>query len=183
LVNPLHNPSSSALFVQIRLENPHVIRAEQVWVGVLERGPQGHVLNSSYKTRNDVAYKVEMGNTIVNFTRIIPHGILVFFPSYGVLKQCIDFWKTSTGSGASAIQSIQPVHASDWGGDEADGSSRSRAASGGGAMSIWDRICQNKPAVIEPRTSSELPEAIETYRRNLRENNGSSLSHSSFGLV
>jgi regulator of telomere elongation helicase 1 len=46
-------------------------------------GPSGKRLNSSYRFRDTDEYKVELGQLIVNFSRIIPDGLLVFFPSYG----------------------------------------------------------------------------------------------------
>lgn len=36
---------------KIQLENPHVIAAEQVWVGALAKGPDGFTLSSAYDTR------------------------------------------------------------------------------------------------------------------------------------
>lgn len=86
----------------VRLENPHVIDQSQVWVGVVSKGPQGTVLNSSYKTRSDTKYIQDLGNAIVNYTRMIPDGLLVFFPSYSVMRQSIDAWK-SHGQGGSSI--------------------------------------------------------------------------------
>lgn len=86
----------------VRLENPHVIDQSQVWVGVVSKGPQGNVLNSSYKTRNDTKYIQDLGYAIVNYTRMIPDGLLVFFPSYSVMRQSIEAWK-SHGQGGSSI--------------------------------------------------------------------------------
>lgn len=48
----------------VRLENPHVIDSSQVWVGVVSCGPSGRPLNSSYRTRDSIEYKMELGNTI-----------------------------------------------------------------------------------------------------------------------
>jgi len=48
----------------VRLENPHVIDANQIWVGVVSTGPSGRPLNSSYRTRDSIEYKLELGNTI-----------------------------------------------------------------------------------------------------------------------
>ncbi|KAH7331577.1 hypothetical protein KP509_20G041000 [Ceratopteris richardii] len=77
----------------IRLENPHVIGPDQIWVGVVCTGPSGRPLNSSYRTRDSLEYKLDLGNTIVNFARIVPDGLLVFFPSYYLLNQCIEAWQ------------------------------------------------------------------------------------------
>lgn len=86
----------------VRLENPHVISANQLWAGIVPVGPSGHPFNSSYRTRDSAEYKLNLGNSIVNFARIVPDGLLVFFPSYYLLNLCIDYWKnvsvTSTNS-------------------------------------------------------------------------------------
>ncbi|XP_057860129.2 regulator of telomere elongation helicase 1 homolog isoform X2 [Cryptomeria japonica] len=88
----------------VRLENPHVIESNQIWVGVVSSGPSGRPLNSSYRTRDLLEYKQELGNTIVNFARIVPDGLLVFFPSYYILNQCIECWKTmGTSTNLSTI--------------------------------------------------------------------------------
>jgi regulator of telomere elongation helicase 1 len=77
----------------VRLENSHVIDANQVWVGVVGTGVTGKKLNSSYATRSTDEYQLELGNTIVNFTRLVPKGLLVFFPSYTNLEQSIERWQ------------------------------------------------------------------------------------------
>ncbi|EGD73796.1 hypothetical protein PTSG_05489 [Salpingoeca rosetta] len=81
----------------IRLENPHIISKKQVWAGVLTCGPRGHELNASYTTRSSPAYQADLGNAIVNFARVVPKGLLVFFPSYGFMRQCIEGWQQSSG--------------------------------------------------------------------------------------
>ncbi|XP_041359589.1 regulator of telomere elongation helicase 1-like [Gigantopelta aegis] len=77
----------------VTLENPHVIQKYQVSVNLLGKGPDGTVLNSSYQTRFDPAYQSSLGNSIVNFARVVPNGLLVFFPSYPVMDKCVEFWK------------------------------------------------------------------------------------------
>lgn len=76
-----------------QLENPHVVKDEQVWLGVIKTGVTGKKLNSSYNFRNTIEYKQEIGNTIANFARVVPDGLLVFFPSYVVMSACIECWK------------------------------------------------------------------------------------------
>lgn len=123
----------------VRLENPHVISPNQVWVGVIPSGPSGHSLNSSYRNRDSLEYKQGLGNSIVNFARIVPDGLLVFFPSYYLMDQCIECWKNTS-------------HAS------------SRESS-----TIWDRICKNKQPVVEPKQTTLFPQAIEDYEAKLRD--------------
>lgn len=43
--------------------------------------------------RNNSDFLVSLGQTLVNFSRIIPGGILVFFPSYPFLDQCVNYWQ------------------------------------------------------------------------------------------
>ena len=71
----------------------------QVWVGVVPVGPKGTALNSSYQNRDSREYKEDLGYAVVNFARMVPDGLLVFFPSYGVLKSCTDFWKNTSVGG------------------------------------------------------------------------------------
>ncbi|KAF0930040.1 hypothetical protein E2562_027211 [Oryza meyeriana var. granulata] len=123
----------------VRLENPHVIASDQIWVGVVPVGPSGHPLNSSYRTRETLKYKQELGIAIVNFARIVPDGLLVFFPSYSMMDKCINCWKDSNHENST---------------DE---------------HTIWQRICKHKQPVIEPRQSSNFPNAIEDYAAKLRD--------------
>ncbi|XP_044340410.1 regulator of telomere elongation helicase 1 homolog isoform X3 [Triticum aestivum] len=115
----------------VRLENPHVISQDQIWVGVVPVGPSGHPLNSSYRTRETVKYKQELGTVI--------DGLLVFFPSYSMMDKCIDYWKNRNHE-----------HSVD-------------------DSTIWQRMCKHKQPVIEPRQSSNFPNAIEDYAAKLRD--------------
>ncbi|XP_047959212.1 regulator of telomere elongation helicase 1 homolog [Salvia hispanica] len=125
----------------VRLENPHVISGNQIWSGVAPVGPSGYSFNSSYRNRGSIEYKSELGNAIVNFARIVPDGLLVFFPSYYLLEQCISCWKTTGQQNLS------------------------------NSTTIWERICKHKLPVVEPRQSSLFPLAIEDYMTKLKEAN------------
>ncbi|XP_015071243.1 regulator of telomere elongation helicase 1 homolog isoform X2 [Solanum pennellii] len=127
----------------VRLENPHVISDNQIWAGAVPVGPSGYTFNSSYRTRDSIEYKQELGNAIVNFARVVPDGLLVFFPSYYILEQCIGCWKTLG-------QSISM-----------------------GSSTIWERICKHKLPVVEPRQSSLFPTAIEDYMAKLKDKSAS----------
>lgn len=109
--------SELGISIPVQLENPHIITPDQVCVGILSKGPDGFPLNSSFNTRcvfiihscvlfkssdkfyiityyrNDPKYIASLGRSILNFCRIIPHGLLVFFPSYPVMKKCQEEWQ------------------------------------------------------------------------------------------
>ncbi|CAL8084972.1 unnamed protein product [Calicophoron daubneyi] len=78
----------------VQLQNPHVIKPDQVRLAVITRGPDGGVLNSSYANREKPGLRTSMGLTLVELARIVPCGLLVFFPSYTVMNQCVEAWKS-----------------------------------------------------------------------------------------
>jgi Rad3-related DNA helicase len=67
----------------ITLEGGHVISDEQLAAVVIPSGPSGGALNSSFRARSNDDFKKELGDLIANACRVIPEGVLVFFPSYG----------------------------------------------------------------------------------------------------
>ncbi|KAL3921915.1 MAG: hypothetical protein SGILL_002492 [Bacillariaceae sp.] len=158
-----------------RLENPHIISPEQIHVRVIGKGVKGKLLNSSYERRQDAEYYIELGDTLASLSRIIPGGMLIFFPSYGVMETAIERW----GGPASAR-----------GGNQNKGvhnffSKRQRKPTGSGKNSArysfpqqadyfssgddpaWKRLLGHKAVVIEPRLSSDLPDAIEEFHKYL----------------
>ncbi|KAL5698490.1 DNA helicase [Ranunculus cassubicifolius] len=123
----------------VRLENPHVISSNQIWSGVVPVGPSGCSFNSSYKNRGSLAYKQDLGNAIANFARIVPDGLLVFFPSYYLLDQCIDCWKDMGHANSTS------------------------------SSTIWERICKYKQPVVEPKQSSLFSSSIEDFMNKLKD--------------
>lgn len=89
--------SSFALEMQIPfpvlLENPHVIEKHQLWVGVIPRGPDGAELSSAFDKRFSEECLSSLGKTLGNIARVVPHGLLVFFPSYPVMEKSLAFWR------------------------------------------------------------------------------------------
>ena len=67
----------------------------QVWCGLLGTGPDGTQLNSSYNTRSDPRYLAALGQVVIMFLKIVPKGVLVFFPSYGLLNSTREHWQQS----------------------------------------------------------------------------------------
>ncbi|XP_061390735.1 regulator of telomere elongation helicase 1 homolog [Musca vetustissima] len=78
-----------------RLENPHIVSASQVYVKIIGSGPDREPLISNYQNRDNPKYISSLGSTIVNVARLVPDGLLVFFPSYPLLNQCVNSWQAS----------------------------------------------------------------------------------------
>jgi regulator of telomere elongation helicase 1 len=93
ILNPLffHNRP-----FEIVLENPHIIKENQIKVLALSKGPDNVVLSSKYTNRDSESYMQALGQLVINFSKIVPHGLLVFFPSYKALEIATEHWKVSS---------------------------------------------------------------------------------------
>uniref|UniRef100_A0A803XT35 Regulator of telomere elongation helicase 1 n=1 Tax=Meleagris gallopavo TaxID=9103 RepID=A0A803XT35_MELGA len=89
----------------VLLENPHVIDKRQLWVGIIPKGPDGTVLNSTYERSvlNDSFIYLVAGNLV----RVVPHGLLVFFPSYPVMDKSLEYWREHDF--AKRIEEVKPM--------------------------------------------------------------------------
>ncbi|GIQ81624.1 hypothetical protein KIPB_002610 [Kipferlia bialata] len=76
------------------LSNPHVIKKEQLFAC---RMPQinGTPLNSSFKSRSDPNYLRAVGALLTTVAQAVPEGVLVFFPSFGLLRSICDSLETN----------------------------------------------------------------------------------------
>jgi len=168
---------------QNTLENPHIISNRQICVKVIGKGVSGKILSSNYERREDTEYITELGNTIISLVRVIPAGVLIFFPSYGVLENCVEKWggpvsartiqtnnsnkpskffESRKGRDRHSIGTVQSAkvlyqHRPSTYDDQ---SSTTNA-------SPWRRMLAIKSIVIEPKQSSDLTEAIEQYERQI----------------
>ena len=87
----------------ITLEADHVIDRKQVWVGTLSHGPTGHNLNATYRNTETLTFQDEIGKLVESMCRNIPHGILVFLPSYKMLDNMVNRWQ-ATGTWAGILE-------------------------------------------------------------------------------
>ncbi|XP_021085448.1 regulator of telomere elongation helicase 1 isoform X3 [Mesocricetus auratus] len=103
--------SSFALEMQIPfpvcLENPHIIDRNQLWVGVIPRGPDGVQLSSAYDKRFSEECLSSLGKALGNIARVVPHGLLVFFPSYPVMEKSLEFWRAQDL--AKRVETLKPL--------------------------------------------------------------------------
>ncbi|XP_057694697.1 Fanconi anemia group J protein isoform X2 [Corythoichthys intestinalis] len=68
----------------IQLEANHVINKSQVWVGTVGVGPQGRKLCATFQHAETYAFQDEVGALLLHVCKVVPKGVLCFFPSYTV---------------------------------------------------------------------------------------------------
>lgn len=78
----------------------HVIPKNNLNVNVLPRGLSGS-FNFTFDRRNDVKMILDIATTLTVCSRVIPEGIVVFFPSYKYLEQVLKVWKGTLRKGQS----------------------------------------------------------------------------------
>lgn len=105
-------------------------------VGVVPVGPGGGELTSTFQRRESASYKTELGNALVNFARVVPGGLLVFFPSSAALRSAHEAWAAPALNGAGLAES----------------------------PSVLERLGKMKQIIVEPRDSVELQAAVKGYR-------------------
>ena len=153
------------------LENPHIITGDQIHVRVIGKGVSGKLLTSSYERRKDTEYFIELGNTITNLSRIIPEGMLIFFPSYGVMETCLERWggpaqykpRNDNKKNFFAPRRKQINQPKQYSFPQTP----QYFTANNGPSTPWKRLLGTKAIVIEPRSSSDLPDAIAEFKRFL----------------
>ncbi|KAM4570874.1 regulator of telomere elongation helicase 1 isoform 2-T2 [Fundulus diaphanus] len=91
----------------VLLENGHVIDRDQIFVSVIDRGPDGVQLSSAFDRRFDPHNMASLGNTVANFSRVVPHGLLVFFPSFPLMEKTLEFWRANGHT--DRIETMKPI--------------------------------------------------------------------------
>ncbi|KAM4842533.1 regulator of telomere elongation helicase 1 [Thomomys bottae] len=141
--------SSFALEMQIPfpvcLENPHVISRHQFWVGVIPRGPDGAQLSSAFDKRFSEECLSSLGKALGNIARVVPHGLLVFFPSYPVMEKSLEFWRARDL--AKKVEALKPLFVeprSKGSFSEVIGAYYQRVASPGSGGATFLAVCRGK---------------------------------------
>ncbi|KAJ3847929.1 helicase C-terminal domain-containing protein [Lentinula lateritia] len=77
----------------------HIVPPENVLTVAVTKGPSGRELDLRAGKQGDSSTLTDLGQIILNFTRIIPAGMIVFFPSYKFLDNAKSAWALATGGG------------------------------------------------------------------------------------
>ncbi|EPY53150.1 ATP-dependent DNA helicase Chl1 [Schizosaccharomyces cryophilus OY26] len=71
----------------------HIVPKENVLTLLLSKGPSQVPYEFSYQNRTKENLTRELGRTLVNFTSLIPDGVVAFFPSFSYLQFITKVWK------------------------------------------------------------------------------------------
>lgn len=59
---------------------------------IVTRGSDQSQISSSFQTRNDPSNLRNFGSLLLDFAKIVPDGIVVFFPSYLYMESTLHVW-------------------------------------------------------------------------------------------
>ena len=86
----------------------HVIPPSNMFTQAIVRGPSGKNLVFNYENRTSDTLIIELHLLLERVCRIVPDGVVVFFPSYDYLAQVVETWK-KVADGAPGLQKFKPV--------------------------------------------------------------------------
>ncbi|KAK2797355.1 ATP-dependent DNA helicase chl1 [Onygenales sp. PD_10] len=81
----------------------HVIPAENLTAMPVVKGAFGADFDFTYDKRNSESMVIDLGRTITAFCRVIPDGVVAFFPSYDYLNQVLAIWKKPLPNTQSSV--------------------------------------------------------------------------------
>ena len=85
----------------------HIIPNENLLVEIVERGLEGHEFDFTFEKRNSSFLTETLGDSIVQISRRVPDGVIIFFPSYSYLDQVVSSW--TRGKTWSQLQASKEV--------------------------------------------------------------------------
>lgn len=71
----------------------HIVPRSNVLCSVVPSGPRGVQFEFKFNRRGDSGTLDDLGNALVNVVAVVPHGVVVFLPSYQFLDDVTKRWK------------------------------------------------------------------------------------------
>lgn len=151
-------PLISELAIQVdhRLENPHIIKPSQVLVKIVNAGPDKEPLIGTYDNRENIKYIRSMGNAIVGISRVVPNGLLIFFPSYPMMNKFVETWQTC--GIYKTLYDIKPVFLEPRGKEEFQESIRN----------YYEMVTQKRGAIYMAVLRGKVSEGLDFNDHNAR---------------
>ena len=78
-----------------KLENPHVITSDQVYISIVRRSINDCEFNFSYQNKDNMEMLDELGKSVAQVAKHVPGGLLMFFPSYWLMNNVYERWESS----------------------------------------------------------------------------------------
>lgn len=78
-----------------QLQANHVIPREGVWIGGIAFGPNKVNLTANFRTAETFEFQDEIGSILWDVCKAVPHGVLCFFPSYGMMNKLAQRWQVT----------------------------------------------------------------------------------------
>ncbi|KAG8176684.1 hypothetical protein JTE90_002676 [Oedothorax gibbosus] len=78
---------------KLTLEANHVVSSDKTWVGTIGRGPNNTALSATFSVASTYDFQDDVGQLVYEVCSVIPHGVLCFLPSYGMLEKLAARWK------------------------------------------------------------------------------------------
>jgi DNA excision repair protein ERCC-2 len=72
-------------------------------VQVITRGSDQVAISSQFEVRNDPAVVRNFGSILIEYSKIVPDGIVAFFPSYLYMESIVAAWNDMVGSILSTL--------------------------------------------------------------------------------
>ena len=119
-------------------------------VQVVTRGSDQVAISSQFEVRNDPAVVRNFGSILIEYSKIVPDGIVAFFPSYLYMESIVAAWNDMVGQDSIRILSALYVRLL-----------TSRLAHQG----ILDDVWKYKLIFVETPDANETSIALENYRR------------------
>ena len=101
----------------------HIIPRSSLVALPFDRGPEGVDLEFTYEQRKSSAMIQDLGRTILATSKVVPDGLVVFFPSYAYLNTAVKTWQAATNNESLwtklslqkriFFEKIEPAHSSD----------------------------------------------------------------------
>lgn len=89
------------------------------FIQIITRGSDQVAVSSKFEVRNDPAVVRNFGQIMVEFSKIVPDGVVCFFPSYLYMEQIVSMWndmvrQLQLNDGFDLISDIQGILNEAW---------------------------------------------------------------------
>jgi chromosome transmission fidelity protein 1 len=87
----------------------HVISNDHITVLPITRGHGGAEFEFTFSKRNSPVLIDETGHSLLAVSKVVPDGVVVFFPSYSYLETVLTRWKAKNGTKPTVFDQISRV--------------------------------------------------------------------------